>query len=152
MGFQFGGTPIRLEEEEEEGAFRALTTGSLALPPKDNGDDQPTITAALAKAQAAAVKQLMDERTAILADGQLGPKEKLELLRENRRTIIVTTGGNIRTTDSVVYAILIFAGVVLVILAGMTAFGDLPVEVTLAFAGTTLGGTIATISQKLGRL
>lgn len=61
-------------------------------------------------------------------------------------------GGSVRKTDSVVYGILIFGGVVLTVLAFLTSFAGLPSEVTLAFVGTVLGGTIATIAQKLGKI
>ena len=61
-------------------------------------------------------------------------------------------GGKIGKTDEVVYGLLTFSGVVLIILALMTVFGGLPSDIVLSFVGTVLGGTIATISQKLGRL
>lgn len=61
-------------------------------------------------------------------------------------------GGKIGKTDEVVYALLTFSGVVLVILALLTVYKGLASDIVLSFAGTVLGGTIATISQKLGRL
>ena len=74
------------------------------------------------------------------------------LLDENRKTLVVATGGTVRKTDSVVYSILVFGGVVLIILALLTTYANLPSEVTLAFVGTVLGGVIATIAQKLGKI
>jgi hypothetical protein len=74
------------------------------------------------------------------------------LLDENRKALTVATGGKVTKTDSVVYGILWFGGVVLVILALLTVLADLPKEVTLSFVGTVLGGVIATIAQKLGKI
>jgi hypothetical protein len=38
------------------------------------------------------------------------------------------------------------------VLALLTAFAGLSSNITLAFVGTALGGTIATIAQKLGQV
>ena len=95
---------------------------------------------------------LATERQKIVADEKLSARDKRLLLEENRKALTVATGGSVTKTDSVVYGILIFGGVVLVVLALLTAFYGLAKEVTLAFVGTVLGGVIATIAQKLGKI
>jgi hypothetical protein len=98
------------------------------------------------------LRALAEERGTIINSEKLTAKEKQVLLDENRKTLVVASGGSVRKTDSVVYGILIFGGAVLVILSLLTCFAGLPSDVTLAFVGTVLGGTIATIAQKLGKL
>lgn len=95
---------------------------------------------------------LIEERRIILADQKLSPRQCLELLEETRKSMYTAEGGKIGKTDEVVYALLTFSGVVLVILALLTVYKGLASDIVLSFAGTVLGGTIATISQKLGRL
>ncbi|OAH98982.1 hypothetical protein A1353_21660 [Methylomonas methanica] len=95
---------------------------------------------------------LMEERQLILKDDKLTPEQKVQLLEANRLMLFTVKGGRLVKTDKIVYSILLFAGSVLVALALMTSFGVLPADITLAFEGTVLGGTIATIAQKLGKL
>jgi hypothetical protein len=95
---------------------------------------------------------LAAERQKIVDNEKLSARQKRMLLDENRKALTVASGGKVTKTDSVVYGILVFGGVVLVILALLTAFNDLPQEVTLSFVGTVLGGVIATIAQKLGKI
>jgi hypothetical protein len=65
---------------------------------------------------------------------------------------VIAKGGSIRNTENVIYSILIFGGLVIIVLALLTVYKDLPTEIVLSFVGTVLGGTIATIAQKLGRV
>ena len=98
------------------------------------------------------ITSLASERQRIVSDERLSARNKRMLLEENRKALTVATGGKVSKTDSVVYGILVFGGVVLIVLALLTAFFGLAKEVTLAFVGTVLGGVIATIAQKLGRI
>ena len=98
------------------------------------------------------IKTLAEERRKIIDNDKLSAKEKRQLLDENRKTLVIASGGTVRQTENVVYAILIFAATVLITLAILTTCAGLPSEITLSFVGTVLGGTIATIAQKLGKL
>ena len=98
------------------------------------------------------IDQLAKERQTILDDPNSKPREKLKLLESNTKSLAISTGGTVTGTENVVYGILIFGGVVLTILALLTAFAGLSSEVTVAFVGTVLGGTMATIAQKLGKI
>jgi len=152
------GTPwIRMEEEEEEGwtpsakpplGFRAPSQSEQQEEQVHTTPSRPRLSESLEEF----LRSLAQERKAILDNEKLTAKQKQMLLDENRKTLVVATGGTIRKTDSVVYGILVFGGLVLIILALLTTFAQLPSEVTLSFVGTVLGGTIATISQKLGKL
>jgi hypothetical protein len=122
MKEEVGWFHIRMEEEEEEPGW------SAPIPKKIRG--------------------FAAEREDDLDDS---PSARNELLR-TRAEFIRFPGGTIRTTDSVVYGILVFGGTVLIVLALLTSFAHLPHEVTLSFVGTVLGGVIATIAQKLGKL
>jgi hypothetical protein len=75
-------------------------------------------------------------------------------LDENRQFMVLLRGGSPYKfgTEKVIYSILLFSAIVLVVLACLTAFYGLPKEVTITFVGTVLGGTIATIAQKLGKV
>jgi hypothetical protein len=97
---------------------------------------------------------LMRERQAILADEKIRTKDKLRLLESNHRAILLLRGGRYKVFQSeyVVYSILAFSAFVLIALALLNVFAGLSTDVTLAFVGTTIGGTIATIAQKLGRI
>lgn len=142
---------IRMEEESEEGnpAFRraiGFTTAIDDAPPKPDGNaSQLHIVHDL-------VVALATERQHIVENEKLTARDKRLLLEENRKALTVATGGNVTKTDSVVYGILIFGGSVMIVLALLTAFFGLAKEVTLAFVGTVLGGVIATIAQKLGKI
>jgi hypothetical protein len=46
----------------------------------------------------------------------------------------------------------VFAAVVTIVLALLSVYAQLAPEIVLTFLGTTLGGTIATIAQKLGNV
>ena len=48
--------------------------------------------------------------------------------------------------------ILAFSAILVITLAWLNVRAKLPTEITLTFLGTTLGGVIATIAQKLGRI
>ena len=70
-------------------------------------------------------------------------------MQENR---LLLSGKSSFRTEKVIYGILVFSAVVLITLACLTAFAGLAKEVTITFAGTVVGGTIATIAQKLGKV
>jgi hypothetical protein len=104
-----------------------------------------------------AVKALIEERLMILKSidlANLSAGEKLKLLEQNRLSLNTLRGGRRFTfaTEAVIYSILIFSGVLILALAVLTAKYDLPKEVTITFVGTVVGGTIATIAQKLGKV
>lgn len=148
---------IRMEEEEEEGWGTSKPsigfTRQLGLKDNDQKEVQgPTPPSKFPSEVGELLRSLALERQKILDDPKLSARHKRILLDENRKALTVTTGGRVTKTDSVVYGILIFGGLVLVVLALLTTFANLPSEVTLSFVGTVLGGTIATIAQKLGKL
>lgn len=97
---------------------------------------------------------LMRERIYLLEAKDIENREKLKLLEGNRQLFIAVLGGSPYKfgSEKVIYAILIFSATVLVVLSLLTAFYQLPQEVTITFVGTVLGGTIATIAQKLGKV
>jgi hypothetical protein len=92
------------------------------------------------------------DREVILADEQLSNREKRKLLENNRLLFAAAKGRTIRYTENVARNLLVFAGILIVILALLNVFAQLPTDITLAFLGTTLGGAIATIAQKIGNL
>lgn len=98
------------------------------------------------------IVELAEQRKTILDNDKYTAKEKLALLDDNRKAIAVASGRTVRRTENVVYGLLTFGAVGLIVLALLTTFAGLPHEVTLSFVGTVLGGTIATIAQKLGNL
>lgn len=98
------------------------------------------------------MSQLLEERNQILADSKLSAKEKLTLLENNRVTLLTLRGGRTTRSDEVVKWVLMFAAFTTIVLAVLNVAAGLPTEVTLSFVGTVLGGTIATIVQKLGRV
>ena len=152
------GTPlIRMEEEEEEGWAPSISRSIGFASEVSASTEQDTSTSERHKRLFPVglenfLKSLADERKAIHNNEKLSAKDKQKLLDENRKTLVVATGGTVRKTDSVVYGILIFGGIGMLTLALLTTFANLPSEVTLTFVGTVLGGTIATIAQKLGKL
>jgi hypothetical protein len=150
---ELGKTPIRMEEEEEEGWSPPAKTTTVGFMSTDEPDEETKKHwVRINKAYDELIRALAEERKIIINNEKLNAKEKQVLLDENRKTLVVANGGAVRKTDSVVYGILIFGGVVLIALSLLTVFADLPSEVTLAFVGTVLGGTIATIAQKLGKI
>jgi hypothetical protein len=144
--------PIRMEEEEEIELMEKPRMGFAATVER-------TQPAAAEKEEARAIPdktalhQLLEERRRIV-DAKLSTRSKLRLLQANRDAMIVAQGGNVtsRKRENVVYSILIFGGVVTVILALLTVQLQLPAEITLTFVGTVLGGTIATVAQKIGKI
>jgi hypothetical protein len=148
IGFFSAPPTIRMEEEEdfempahEKSAFgKAKIIESLS----------PDVAGRL-------VEQLIEERRIIidsLNKGNISTKDKMKLLDENRQFMVLLRGGSPYKfgTEKVIYSILLFSAIVLVVLACLTAFYGLPKEVTITFVGTVLGGTIATIAQKLGKV
>jgi hypothetical protein len=150
---EFGHLPIKMEEEEEEGYAPPIKRGKIGFIRTDDVDEENVKQAVIVnEAYSDFLRALAEERKTIIDNEKLNAKEKKGLLDENRKTLVVANGGSIRKTDSVVYGILIFGGIVLITLSLLTVFANLPHEITLAFVGTVLGGTIATIAQKLGKI
>ena len=148
------GTPIiRMEEEEEEGWAPSPPRRIGFASEVSEGNEQDTDSSVRHNRVLPAgledfLRSFAEERKAIHDNEKLTAKDKQRLLDENRKTLVVATGGTVRKTDSVVYGILIFGGIGMLTLALLTTFANLPSEVTLTFVGTVLGGTIATIAQK----
>ena len=137
------GFDVRMEEEED-------TTGKEGSQSHLGG---PSIGAAKVEPeeQQALLTQLAGEREKII-QGNYSTSEKLKLLDDNRKAMVIAKGGRIAKSENVVYGILLFGGVLVIVLAILTVLAGLPPEVILSFVGTVLGGTIATIAQKLGKL
>lgn len=144
---------IRMEEEEYTGGqeSRQVGFGAAHAEPQKEGQAKP-------KSPHESIPELIGkvikERETILSDKGITPKERLNLLESNHRALLTLSGRNFKSfkTEQVVYWILGFSAVVLITLACLNVWANLPTEITLAFLGTTLGGTIATIAQKLGRI
>ena len=139
--------PLRMEEEEES---EPRQVGFRAYPNplgSENDKDRYEKTEHL-------LSEVLMERRAILTDEKLGTKDKLKLLEANHRTLLVMRGGRVKTfkTELVVFGILGFSAILLIVLSVLNVKAKLPTEITLTFLGTTLGGVIATIAQKLGRI
>ena len=151
---EIGRTLVRMEEEEEEGWEEPIFKRRVGFTRSDDArdDETPSSRPVFEQAYGEFLQSMAQERTRIIDDEKMTAKEKRVLLDENRKMLVVANGGTVRKTDSVVYGILIFGGVVLIVLSLLTVFAGLPPEVTLAFVGTVLGGTIATIAQKLGKI
>ena len=146
-------TPLiafRMEEEEEvEEEQRQMGFVSETRKPRNKrGSEKASTNEVLHEL----ITQLMAERQSILSQEKLSPRQKIALLETNRKALVIARGGSVRKTENVVYSILIFSSIVLVVLACLTAFANLPQEVTLAFVGTVVGGTISIIAQKLGKM
>jgi hypothetical protein len=142
---------IRMEEEEEAWPPQRHNIGFTTNVESEEERKQRKL-ARSSEAYQEFLKSLADERRKILDDDKLSARQKYRLLDENRKMVVVANGGTVRKTENMVYSILVFGGTVLVILALLTVYKNLPHEVTLSFVGTVLGGTIATIAQKLGKL
>ena len=82
---------------------------------------------------------------------KLTAADKFKLLEETRLLMAQLYPARFKT-EKVIYSILIFSALVILVLAPLTALGKLPAEVTVTFIGTVVGGTIATIAQKLGKI
>ncbi len=145
---------VRMEQEEESEArpirkrigFKNFTSNDV---------DEKNLDAfemAIMERKDQQLYELLSERKIILENSVLKTSEKLKLLENNRKTTIIVKGGSIRKTENIVYSVLIFSGVLILVLALLNTFSNLSNDVTLAFMGTVLGGTIATITQKLGKL
>lgn len=145
---------IRMEEEEEaddRGQRRSSFGFAVRTAPAPvEGQPQPPGGRVSADFFQESLKRLMDERHAIISDAKLSSKEKIALLESNRKTMVILSGGSVRKTENVIYAVLIFNVIVIALLAALTAYSALPKEVTLTFVGTVVGGTISLIAQKIG--
>jgi hypothetical protein len=125
----------------------------FTAPAAESSAKSASISAAFSPVQTSSgVAQLLEERNQILADSKLSAKEKLTLLENNRVTLLTLRGGRTNRSDEVVKWVLMFAAFTTIVLAVLNVAAGLPTEVTLSFVGTVLGGTIATIVQKLGRV
>jgi len=151
IGLYPGPQQVRMEEEEEapEGARFVRGRASTVDPHAASADTQEIGDPAVAA--------LIEERLMILKSinlENLSAGEKLKLLEQNRLSLNTLRGGRMYKfgTEAVIYSILIFSGVLILALAVLTAKYDLPKEVTITFVGTVVGGTIATIAQKLGKV
>ena len=146
IGFISGIPSIRMEEEEASPETRRRAEFG-----------QGVATASTIADTQEYFSQLMRERERILdamAAKELSTKEKFRLLEENRRYMIFLRGGSSYTfgTEKVIYVMLAFSALIIVILAWLTVSRNLNTEVTTTFVGTVMGGMIATIAQKLGRV
>ena len=148
---------ILLEEESEE------TEDWLYEDSQDEGateDDQPQSATGgpgqrsprRSSGVGKLIEKLLEEREAIIGNDSLSPRDKIKLLESNRKAIVMVRGGHIVGTEKVVYSLIGMSTVVTIVLACLTTFSDLPQEVTLTFTGTVVGGLIATVAQKIGRL
>jgi hypothetical protein len=82
----------------------------------------------------------------------LAVKDKKKLLRENQATMSIVRAQPVLHTKTIVWQLLGFS--LIVILAGLiTAFFNKDLhDVALSITGTVVGGTIASIAQKLGQI
>jgi hypothetical protein len=97
--------------------------------------------------------RVMDERKTILDNPKLTARQKRQLLETSRYPLAVVTNRGIPfRTEEVVRWMLIYSMAVVIILALLTAFAHLEKEVTISFVGTVIGGMIATVAQKLGKI
>jgi hypothetical protein len=141
IGFYPGAPEIRMEEEE--GPAPGTADYGRAAPIDEAVNEN--------------IAELLRQRRQII-DAMDVPKltteEKFKLLEETAQ-IVGQLRGRDRArfaTEKIIYGILIFSGLVIVVLSLLTAFADLPQEVTITFVGTVVGGAIATIAQKLGKV
>lgn len=143
IGFIQDHPNIRMEEEEGPGSFEEAPIRMPAFVEMSKEDKTRFF------------EQLVDERKTIL-ESKFTVRERLKLLEENRQFLAVANGGSPYKfgTEKVIYGILIFSAVVILALACLNVFSPkpLPTEVTSTFVGTVVGGTIATIAQKLGKV
>lgn len=149
---------ILLEEESEE-TEDWLYEDSQEEGATDDGDGSPAATGGpgqrgprRSSGVGKLIEKLIEEREAIIANDSLSPRDKIKLLESNRKAIVMVRGGHIVGTEKVVYSLIGMSTVVTIVLACLTTFSDLPQEVTLTFTGTVVGGLIATVAQKIGRL
>jgi hypothetical protein len=135
---------VRCEEASEDFTWMPPRTG--------DGDPEGETQHGDQGSRERAAEAIFAERLRILDDERLSPRMKLRLLEANRRAMAQASGGRVFATESVVYALLAFGAIVIIVLACLTAFSNLPSEVTLSFTGTVVGGMIVTVAQKIGRL
>ena len=121
--------------EEEKGNLGSQTDAPARVSKKEGPSAQPEHAYIQPKITIQAIsieeflKALAAERKAILDNQKFTAKQKIRLLDENRKTLVVATGGIIRKTETVVYAILGFGAIVFIVLALLTtcakiAFGS----------------------------
>jgi len=132
-------------EEEEGGEVRRRIGYHPANRDEEEVTERPP-------ADARVLLALVEERRKIHEDEKATPRQKEKLLAENRKALTIATGGRVTRTDEVVMWVLIFAGILIFTLTMLTAFAGLSENITTTFVGTVVGGTIATITQKLGRI
>jgi hypothetical protein len=141
IGFHPG--PHQIRTEEEEG--------------RDDDDLRYGQAEVVDRISSGAIAELLRQR-AMLIDSmdvsKLSNVEKFKLMEDTREMMIQLYGGNPTkfATEKVIYAILTFSGAVIIVLALLTSFAGLSSQVTTTFVGTVVGGTIATIAQKLGKV
>ena len=141
---------IKMEEEEDTGEREPI---GFRTPFQKNRPEGAYTTEAKESASGnPLLMELLNERKSILESSSLKPREKFRLLESNRKAFVLIKGGTIKKTENIVYAVLVFSGVLIVTLALLNTFSNLSTEITLTFMGTVLGGTIATITQKIGKL
>lgn len=146
------GISIRMEAEEEGpeitnpiGFYREKSV------PRET-DPKANVPTGLLGSLSKAIEEISKERERILSDTKLSANKKLKMLESNRKTLVILSGGKIKKTDNIIYSILIFSGFMILSLALLNVHAGLPIEVTLTFVGTVIGGTIATIAQKIGKI
>ena len=126
------------QEEEDDSGYRG--GGTRQTPPQSISLER-------------FLDRLMEERESILRNEKLATREKVQLLETSRYPLAVASGRGIAfKTEQVVKWMLIYSMVVVVVLATLTAIGRLEKEVTVSFIGTVVGGLIATVAQKLGKV
>lgn len=145
---------IRMEEEQEAPGWEPLKpqVGFAQSPPPAGDQTKASKQLSSSDARQELIRSLAEQRSKIIEHDKLSARQKRLLLDENRKALVIASGGTVTTTDSVVYGILAFGGAVIIVLSLLTTYAGLPSEVTLSFVGTVMGGTIATIAQKLGKL
>jgi hypothetical protein len=139
----------RMEEEADFSGFSSKR--GVAVGEDDEGASHEGAGGAHT-AQSRLLLALAEERETILGNEKFSAKEIEKLLESNRRTIVIASGGHILGTEKVVFGLLAFSALVVAFLASLTTFSDLPSEVTLTFVGTVMGGLLATVAQKIGRI
>lgn len=96
---------------------------------------------------------LITEIANLLKDEKLNVKDKVLLLEKSNYVLALAAGRGVPfKTEQVVRWIVIYSMIVVIVLAGLTAVGRLPEQVTTSFIGTVVGGLIATVAQKLGKI
>ena len=135
-GFIEGAPTIRMEEDADEGYARGMGFADTAR--------FQDLLERLARERMEIIKLIEIQK--------LNVAEATKLLEQNSQLIARVRGRYSFGTEKVIYSILGFSAIVIVILSWLTAFHSLPQEVTITFVGTVVGGTIATIAQKLGKV